>query len=213
MNEHYDVEYFNWQKRIGAFGGWAELIKFEEFITPEMRVVDFGCGGGFLLHNIVCREKIGIEVNEAARETLSEFGIKSLKCVTEVPDDWADCVISNHALEHVTDPFNQISLLKKKLKPGGKIIFVVPKDSFSYKPNDINFHLYSWSAMNLGNLFTQAGYTVIESKEFVHKWPPYYEKIASLFGKKGFHIVSKFYGRLRNLATSQVRIVAIKPMM
>src|SRR5688500_8495323 len=124
MHEHYDEEYFNWQKRIGAFGGWAELIKFEEFITPEMKVIDFGCGGGFLLHNIVCYEKIGIEVNDAARETLSEFGIKSFKCVTEIPDDWADCIISNHALEHVTDPFNQITLLKKKLKSGGKIIFV-----------------------------------------------------------------------------------------
>jgi SAM-dependent methyltransferase len=210
MNEHYDEKYFNWQKQLGAFGGWAELIKFEKFILPDMNVIDFGCGGGYLLKNINCKDKIGIEVNDVARNSIAELGIKSFKYVHEAPDRWADCIISNHALEHVPDPLNQISLLKEKLKTGGKIIFVVPYDSYDYKPNDINYHLYSWSPMNLGNLFTEAGYKVLESKAFIHRWPPYYYKIAKLFGKAFFHFVSRIYGYVKRSTISQVRVVAEK---
>jgi hypothetical protein len=43
------------KKNIGAFGDWANLIKFEKFISPVMNLIDFGCSGGFLLKNINCR--------------------------------------------------------------------------------------------------------------------------------------------------------------
>lgn len=47
--EHYNEDYFNWQKNIGLFGGWANSTKFEQYITKEDDVLDFGCGGGYLL--------------------------------------------------------------------------------------------------------------------------------------------------------------------
>lgn len=211
MNEHYDENYFNWQKNISAFGGWANLIKFENYITSDMNVMDFGCGGGFLLNNIKCKDKIGIEINDEARKTLDDFGIRSFKYVQDAPDNWADCIISNHALEHVPDPLNQIKLLKSKLKTGGKIIFVTPCESigYKYKPKDINYHLFSWSPMNLGNLFTEAGYKIIESKAFIHKWPPHYSKIAKLFGKSIFNLTCRIYGRMSR-SLFQVRVVAEK---
>lgn len=211
MHEHYDEKYFNWQKRSGEFGGWANLIKFEKYITSDMNVIDFGCGGGYLLNNINCNNKIGIEINDVARKNLENFKIPAYKFVHEVPDNWADCIISNHALEHVPDPLNQITLLKNKLKPGGKIIFAIPCDSVrvKYQPKDINYHLYSWSPMNLGNLFTEAGYNVIESKSLIHKWPPYCEQIVKVFGKNIFHAICRVFGRIKN-KWSQVRIVAEK---
>ena len=62
---HYDEEYFKYQSEIGRFGGWANLTKFSEYIRPEMKVLDFGCGGGYLLANISCKEKLGIEISQA----------------------------------------------------------------------------------------------------------------------------------------------------
>ena len=209
MNEHYEANYFDWQKDIGAFGGWAELVKFENYITPEMNVIDFGCGGGFLLKNINCKGKIGIEINDVARKSAYNLGIEAFKSVKDAPDNWADCVISNHALEHVNDPLNQIILLKSKLKMGGLIIFVIPCESIKckYVPNDINYHLFTWSPMNFGNLFTEAGYKVIESKSFIHKWPPHYMKIAKFFGKNGFNLICRIYGDIET-SNVQVRVVA-----
>ncbi len=210
MSGHYNKTYYTWQKDMGAFGGWADLIKFEKYITPDMNVIDFGCGGGFLLNIIQCEGKIGIEINDVARESVDNFGIKSCRVVGEAPDDWADCIISNHALEHVSDPLQQILGLKDKMKVGGKIIFVVPFDSYRYKPNDINYHLFSWSPMNLGNLFTEAGYKVLESKEFIHKWPPFYAKLAYIFGQRIFNFLCVTYGWMSRYSCSQVRIVAEK---
>jgi SAM-dependent methyltransferase len=210
MKDHYNETYYSWQKNLGAFGGWAELIKFERLITSEMNVLDFGCGGGFLLKSIHCKDKIGVDINDVARKQVEELGIKSFKHAKDVPNEWADCIISNHALEHVPDPFNQITILREKLKPAGKIIFVVPYDTFKYKPNDINCHLFSWSPMNLGNLFTTAGYRVIESKTFTHRWPPYYHNIAKLLGTNVFHLSSRVWGYLYRHHCSQTRLVAIK---
>lgn len=211
MSSYYDKAYFDWQKNIGAFGGWANLVKFEKYISPEMNVIDFGCGGGFLLNHIDCKGKIGVEINEIARENAENVGVMTFKSVIELPNTWADCIISNNVLEHVPDPLNQLVLLKDKLKKGGKIIFVVPCDSirFKYDPQDVNYHLYSWSPMNLGNLFVEAGYTVIESKAFIHKWPPKYHLIARLFGKTIFNIGCRLYGHLER-SWFQVRVVAIK---
>ena len=210
MSEHYNEDYFNWQKSQGAFGGWAELIKFKKFINTDMNVIDFGCGGGFLLKSINCKNKIGIDINDVARENANKLGIKSFKQVADVPNNWADCIISNHALEHVPDPLAQILQLKEKLKSDGTIVFVVPFDSNKYKANDINRHLFSWSPMNLGNLFTEAGYNVIESKVFIHKWPPYYDMIAKIFGKRFFHMSCRIYGFLTKHNCSQTRIIAKK---
>ena len=48
MKNHYDEKYFDWQRDIGAFGGWANRTKFEAYIAPHDRVLDFGGGGGSL---------------------------------------------------------------------------------------------------------------------------------------------------------------------
>jgi SAM-dependent methyltransferase len=183
---------------------------FEKHITKDMNVMDFGCGGGFLLNNLTCNEKIGIDINDDARKSIDSLEIQSFKYAKEAPDNWADLIISNHALEHVPDPLNQLLILKNKLKTGGKIVFVVPFDNFRYKPNDINYHLYTWSPMNLGNLFTEAGFNVLESKEFIHRWPPLYYKMAKMVGGKMFHSICRVYGFLKRHACSQVKLVAEK---
>lgn len=208
--EYYDETYFDWQKNIGAFGGQAELFKFEGFIQEDFNVIDFGSGGGDLLSNIKCNGKIGVEINESARRYAKKLGIATVKAVDEVPDQWADLIISNHALEHVENPVNELRKLYKKLKIGGKVVLVVPHEkSNPYKASDINFHLYTWSEMNLGNLFTHAGYHVIEVKEIVHKWPPNFMRLRKVFGKKGFDSICRVYGRI-NKSISQIRIVATK---
>ena len=206
---YYDQKYFKWQSPIGEFGGWANLAKFSEFVKKEDTVVDFGSGGGFLLSHIQCHKKMGIEINEAARASAKLIEIDSVADTDLLPDDFADVIISNHALEHTFSPLDELKKLRKKLKKGGKIIFVVPCESidYAYVKNDINNHIYTWSPMCLGNLFTQAGFEVIESKPYIHKWPPHYEKIAKLFGRRVFNFSCQIYARIER-SYFQVRTIA-----
>ncbi len=208
--KHYNEDYFNWQKNIGAFGGVVNLFKFEKYIREDDKVLDFGSGGGFLLANIQCKEKLGVEINPTARANANKLGINTLPSNEQIKDEWADVIISHHALEHVEHPLSVLQELYKKLKPDGKIIFVVPMERNNrYVPNDINFHLYTWSEMNLGNLFTLAGFQVKEVKEIKHRWPPHFMKIRKSVGPTIFNTICKVYARYRS-DISQVRVVATK---
>ena len=82
--EYYNNDYFDWQKNIGAFGGEANLFKFENFISPSDNVVDFGAGGGYLLNHIKNHNKIGIEINDVARSNAEKFGLKMVANILDV---------------------------------------------------------------------------------------------------------------------------------
>jgi len=211
ISSHYDDQYFDWQAPIGEFGGWANQTKFIKYISEHSEVLDFGCGGGFLLRNLKCAKKVGVEVNPAAAATAKKNGLEMFRSVDEIPDDYVDVIISDNALEHTLQPLQELKSLYKKLKTGGKIIFVVPCESisYSYKPNDINHHLYSWSPMCIGNLFTEAGFSVIESKPYIHKWPPKYQLIAKIGGRPLFEIACRIFGRIER-TWYQVRVIAEK---
>jgi SAM-dependent methyltransferase len=211
ISTHYDKKYFDWQIHIGEFGGWANQTKFMKYVSINSRVLDFGCGGGFLLKNIECSKKVGVEVNPSAIDTARKNGIEVYGGIEEIPDEYVDVIISDNALEHTLQPLQELKALYRKLIVGGKIIFVVPCEpvSYRYKPNDINHHLYSWSPMCIANLFEEAGFSVIESEPYIHKWPPESRLIARLGGRRIFEMACRIYGRIER-SWFQVRVVAEK---
>lgn len=78
---YYDNEYYNnYQREIGEFGGKANIFKFKKYISTNDSVLDFGCGGGFLLNNLDYKYKVGIEINPITRRKYckSHFGIDCL---------------------------------------------------------------------------------------------------------------------------------------
>lgn len=209
--QHYDDNYFDWQSSIGEFGGWANRPKFSDYISPSDTVLDFGCGGGYLLKGLLCQRRIGVEVNPTAAEIAKQNGIEIYQQIGGIPTESIHTVISNHALEHTTHTLNELKALYQRLKVGGKIIVVVPCESISYRyqPNHINYHLYSWSPMCLGNLFTEAGFSLIESKPYMHKWPPKYQLIAKLGGRSLFDLSCYVYAHMER-SWFQVRAIGEK---
>ncbi len=64
--------------------------------------------------------------------------------------------------------------------------------------------------MSIGNLFSEAGFSVIESKAYVHTWSPKYHVAAALGGRALFDLACRIYGRIER-SWFQVRVVAEKP--
>lgn len=206
---YYDQDYFDWQKKIGELSAKANTYKYNSYINPTDKVIDFGSGGGFLLKNLVCSEKIGIEINPIAIDFANKEGIKTVSDIDLILDNWADVIISSHALEHTHNPLNELRQLSSKLKKGGKFVFVTPFErTNSYRPNDINQHLFTWSPMNLGNLFSTAGLNVLRCEELMHRFPPKPFFWASL-GDIVFQAMCKLTALVRR-DLSQVIIVAEK---
>jgi len=212
MRAYYDKAYFEWQKSAGAFGGMVDLFKFESYISPDDSLIDFGCGGGFLLSRIVCERKAGIEPNQAARAQAEQLGLRVYKEVEEVPDQFATIVVSNHALEHVEAPLDVLRRLVPKMQPGAKAVFVVPHESERkpYDPTDINQHLYTWTSQTLGNLFMAAGFSNVVVRSIRHMWPPFHRQIYAALGLRAFHFVCRMYALVRG--NYQLCGVAEKPL-
>ena len=208
---HYDHHYFEWQHEIGRFGAKADMIKFRPFIKADDRVIDFGCGGGFMLRELGNPEMIGVEINPAAVRCARSLGIETVTSTESIDDGWADIVISNHALEHVEHPLREVQLLRQKLRLGGVAVFCVPCDraNYPFRTEDPDFHLYSWSASNLGNLFTCAGFEVLEAREYLHRWPARSMRWVGSIGWRALHAVAFLYALL-DRSRSQVRVVARK---
>ncbi len=216
QNSHYGSKYFAYQQEVGEFAAWANSKNFQKNIGRLSNVIDFGCGGGFLLKQLNCNLSLGIEPNDSAASMARSLGIQvvstSIDAIDAVGDCWADNIISNHALEHTLNPLQELVLLRRLLKPGGVIHFFVPCESIScnYMPLSRDRHLFTWSPMNLGNLFYEAGYEIDYVRPFIHKWPPFYRSLSRL-GWPVFNILSRVYGRI-DRSSFQVEIKARRPL-
>lgn len=154
--------------------------KFARHVKPEDTVLDFGCGSGTVLACLDCKQKIGVELNPAAREESQRHGVTPYISLDQVPNEVADVAISNHALEHVANPLRTLKQLREKLTPTGKLVLVVPIDDWRAQrepnPTDKDHHLYTWTPLLLGNLLGEAGYRVESIQVFTHAWFPRWEQ-------------------------------------
>lgn len=172
-------QYYAYQSDANSARKQFETWKFEKYIAPTDTVVDFGCGAGLMLKYLTAAEKLGIEVNLAASADAARNGIETVSSASDISDEFADVVISNHALEHTIRPVDELEALKRILKSTGKLIICVPFDDwrmhrrFKVDTQEPNHHLYTWSPLLLRNLLNEAGYTVHESRIVRFTWPPF----------------------------------------
>lgn len=175
--EYYDESYFKAQQQVGIDNVGLINHFFEPHIQNSDSVLEFGCGGGYLLASINCAKRLGFDVNPSALESARQLGVETTDDLDSIEDESFDIVISNSALEHTPTPYEDLCRLRSKLKANGKLVIRVPHETLGwrYKPNDWNYHLYTWSPMAIGNLCNEAGFdveTVIIDKS---KRPPFFK--------------------------------------
>lgn len=197
-SDYYDEIYFSEQEKVGEIRAEIKKSLFEPYITEDMTIVEFGSATGYLLKKLNAREKIGIEINKSARDyALKKLGIKSVQDAGELQDECADLIFSTSVLEHVESPLYELKKLYRKLKSGGKIVFLVPNESCNteYMRSEFNNHLYTWNCLNIGNLFKAAGFFVKSVEIIEELWPREYVKLKNELGDTVFNEICEIRGK------------------
>jgi SAM-dependent methyltransferase len=197
-------EYFAYQRQIGALGGKLNARKFQSFIPPDAVVLDFGCGGGYLLRALECGRRLGVEPNRAAREACVDGGVECHPSMTYIDDRAVDVIVSNHVLEHVPYPIAALRECRRVLKPSGILILCVPIDDWRtqkrYIEDDPNHHLNTWTPLLLGNTLGEAGFAfnTEDIRILAEAWPPHVGTLARILPARILALTMRAWAVLRN---------------
>lgn len=128
------VEGRNWhlQSRMSLV-----LETIDAWATPAGRVLDIGCGTGFLLENLAVRGFSGTGVDlspesvQFAQDRLRRIGAADrlearVGSAYEPPDGEYDLVTITDVLEHLEDPRACLRAVRERLAPGGLVVVSTP---------------------------------------------------------------------------------------
>lgn len=142
-------------------------LKFQPYIVPTDRVLEFGVGTGWNLASVAAAEKVGYDLSSSVVQKLQEQNITFIDSVAEIPAHTFDVVICHHVLEHVANPTEVLGTIQQKLKPQGKLLLFVPYEVErryrAYQRGEPNFHIYSWNVQTLAALVERCGYRVVKA--------------------------------------------------
>ena len=190
MGRYYPDAYFGeaGEKRfVGPVEGLQRALYGSRACRVEMaagghpgRVLDVGCGRGFLLDAFRRRGWTveGTEISEAssahAREVLGiPVHVGSLESL-DLPAESFDAVTLWHVLEHVTDPGVLLGEIHRILRPGGVLLVSVPNfgspearaSGAGWFHLDVPRHLVHFTPESLESSLRDAGIEPLESSWF-----------------------------------------------
>lgn len=153
------------------------------------RLLDFGCGTGYLLAAAQKKgwESIGLEPNDQASKIASDkFNLNVYKELGELEREKKfDVITLFHVLEHIHDLNKTVKKLLDKLKKRGLIFIAVPNydspDSKFYRENwaalDVPRHLYHFNTKAMESLADKHDLKIVDKKPM--KFDAYYISLLS----------------------------------
>jgi SAM-dependent methyltransferase len=154
---------------------WA---KVEPFLGNE--ILEVGMGIGIFTEKLLGRGKVfGVEivpefVEEARRRLGVRPGLESLVADiggSVLPDSLRgrafDTIVCMNVLEHIEDDRGTLSRFLGLLKPGGKLVLVVPAYRCLYNPLDAHDgHFRRYERAELNEKLKTAGFSVVHESRF-----------------------------------------------
>lgn len=214
----YHAERFGDRQALGRM--WQSRY-FHPWCSVDKVVLDFGCGDGVLLSQLQARHKFAVEVNEHCDSDIVKNNaywlgrLEVCRTTAEVASGSVDVVISNHSLEHVLEPLQVLGELLRTMKKSGTLVLVTPFDDWrrggyrTFRPDDRDRHLYTWSPQNLGNLLVQSGFAV-ESVRISHTaWSPRLFWVRRYLGAIAWRLSCRLLATIKS--SREVVAIARKP--
>jgi FkbM family methyltransferase len=205
--------YFEWQKNIALFNLDKNVKKFAEEINelkPSSKVLDFGCGGGYILNTFSNIKKYGVEINEdALNVSKKKFIVK--KNIDKFRDNFFDLIISYNALDHTDNPNLILNKMYKKLKKNGKVVIICgcQKYNLDYVTRNISNVKYSFSISNIKALFRDNDFLVLKTTTINYKLFKGYKKIKKILPQSIFDILCIIYSVI-DKRISEIKCVGVK---
>ena len=142
----------------------GDLIRRRIPLPEDARILEVGCGTG---HNLPMLQRFGrvdaIEVDGAARaiasRRLGHAVINApLPALHGVPDATYDLIAILDVIEHIDEDVAGLAALKRKLRPGGRILMTVPAFPWMWSAHDVaNHHKRRYTRRTLRKLVDEAG--------------------------------------------------------
>lgn len=146
---------------------------------PDMdkgTLLDVGSGSGQLL--AVAREVgfqcDGVDPSQTARESIMQLGCNAYPDIKFVdrPNEYYDIIVFNQSLEHMTDPYDSLTIAVKLLKKMGKMIISVPNFACNerkifgkyWRHIDCPRHLFHFSPNSMKVLINRCGLKLIATR-------------------------------------------------
>lgn len=173
----------------------------------NLKVLDVGCGLGYLLTSLNTKFKFGLEPSSYACKMI-EKKYSDIKIFNfnnnfiEKIDEEFDIIVAYHVIEHLNDPVKLIKDLKKKLKKNGKLIIGTPligtiiSNYFGkYYRNYIKDHEILFNLKSLKKLLNNNNFKIIRIEKPYFKTDYFnFKNIIRLFNNK--KISPPFYGSI-----------------
>lgn len=123
------------RESLNLYATYAEeimqIVTYLDKKPSSLKFFDFGMGYGkwaLMAKAFGCRS-YGSELSEARIEFAKENGINVISW-DEIPEYQFDFINTEQVFEHIADPLQTLSYLKKALKPGGVLKISVPSNSY-----------------------------------------------------------------------------------
>ncbi len=166
----------------GGIGSWFRRYRDRKIFSllkeEGQFAIDLGCGEGITLGAMIetfPRKKcLGIELERESCRTCRLFGLPVLNgsiCDLSIRTESIDDCLLTDVLEHLEDPEKAVEEIRRILKPGGRLIVVIPNDRSFFWSRLLCLkwkeafhdpgHVQQWRPRKLKDLFQSMRFRVI----------------------------------------------------
>jgi len=129
-------------------------------------IVEMGVGGKYTVE-----PSIGIDIYKKGEyiDTINQVSVADIQADVQwelpIEDETIDTIIARHILEHCIDPVTTLSVWKRKLKKGGRLIISVPDESYVDSIPMNPEHVHAFTVDSLKALGEVLGLTYVGHKQ------------------------------------------------